>query len=367
MKKIMSVFGTRPEAIKMAPILKEIDNRNFFQSVIVLTGQHKEMVDYILDEFELEANFNLEIMSDNQTLTNITTRVLEKLSPVIKSENPDLILVHGDTSTSFAAALAAFYHSVPVGHVEAGLRSGSIQSPFPEEFNRKGISLIANLHFAPTINAKNNLLLEGIVEEKIFITGNSIVDAIKFTVKKDFQHPLIDWSQDKRLIILTTHRRENIGQPMVNIFKAINRFLKTENEYKIIFPIHKNPVIRGLATKHLNLTENLKIVEPLNTVEFHNLIAKASLILTDSGGIQEEAPSFGVPVLVLRDTTERSEGLDEGWSKIIGTNEDVIYTELKKLAAKEKNEINLSLNNPYGDGKTSIRIFNYLYDYFRGF
>lgn len=357
MKRIMTIFGTRPEAIKMAPVIKELEKNRSIESILVLTGQHKEMVAPILEEFGLNAQFDLEIMSANQSLFDITKKVLEKLDPIIKFQKPDLILVHGDTSSSFAAALSAFYNHIPVGHVEAGLRSGSIYSPFPEEFNRKGISIIADIHFAPTEKARENLLNEGIPDKKIIVTGNSIVDAIKFTVRKDFKHPLITWSKNSKLIILTTHRRENLGQPMINIFKALNRFMERETNCKLIFPIHKNPKIRELASDYIDISDRVKIVEPLHTIEFHNLMSRASLILTDSGGIQEEAPSFGVPVFVLRETTERSEGLEEGISKLIGLNEENIYEELNKFFAVQSNQLeNINFINPYGDGTASKRI-----------
>lgn len=361
MKRIMTIFGTRPEAIKMAPVIKELEKNRSIESILVLTGQHKEMVAPILEEFGLNAQFDLEIMSANQSLFDITKKVLEKLDPIIKFQKPDLILVHGDTSSSFAAALSAFYNHIPVGHVEAGLRSGSIYSPFPEEFNRKGISIIADIHFAPTEKARENLLNEGIPDKKIIVTGNSIVDAIKFTVRKDFKHPLITWSKNSKLIILTTHRRENLGQPMINIFKALNRFMERETNCKLIFPIHKNPKIRELANDYIDISDRVKIVEPLHTIEFHNLMSRASLILTDSGGIQEEAPSLGKPVLVMRDTTERPEGIKAGTLKLVGTNEDTIYDNFKLLLENENEYAVMSKSsNPYGDGNACVKIANIL-------
>ena len=363
----MIVFGTRPEAIKMAPIIKELEKVSIFKNIIVLTGQHKEMVDPILKEFNIVPNYNLEIMSSNQTLFDITNRILERIDPVLKSERPDIVIVHGDTTTSFVTALAAFYNHVPIAHVEAGLRSGDNYAPFPEEFNRKGISIIANIHFAPTIKAEKNLLLEGISKEKILVTGNSVVDALKYTVKKNYTHPLLEWASSSKIVLLTTHRRENIGAPMINIFKGVSRFIEDHKEYKLIFPIHKNPIIRKLASEYLKDNERIRVVEPLDTIEFHNILSKSHLVLTDSGGIQEEAPSFGIPVLILRGKTERTEGVEEGVSKLVDLDENKIYLELKRYDSQSViTSLTSKFKNPYGDGKASKKIIDYLLNYLSG-
>ena len=361
MKKVMLVFGTRPEAIKMCPLVQELKKQNNFETLVCVTGQHREMLRQVLDVFNVEPDYDLNIMTQNQTLFSITSSILEKLKPVLEKEKPDIVLVHGDTTTTFATSLAAFYLGIRVGHVEAGLRTYDIKSPFPEEFNRQAVSIIADFHFAPTIESKNNLLNEGKKAENIFVTGNTAIDALFTTIYEDFYHPLFDWVADSRLIVLTAHRRENLGQPMKNMFKAIKRVLDEQKDVKVIYPIHKNPVVRRIARDIFGENDRVKIIEPLEVVEFHNLLNKSYLILTDSRGIQEEAPSLGKPVLVMRDTTERPEGIRAGTLKLVGTGEQTIYSEFTKLLTNDDEYKRMSkASNPYGDGTASKQIIDVL-------
>jgi len=351
MINVMIIFGTRPEAIKVAPIIKELEKREETNPIICITAQHREMLDQVLDCFEIKPDYDLDIMKKDQTLSQITTRAIMGLEEVIKKAKPDIILVHGDTTTTFAGALAAFYNGVPIGHIEAGLRTYNKFSPFPEEANRQMVSVLSDLNFAPTKKAKENLLKEKRKEDTIFVTGNTAIDALKLTVKDK------KVETDKKTILLTTHRRENLGKPMENIFRAIKRIAQEYKDIEIVYPIHKNPKIRELANEILEKQDNIKIIEPLEVIEFHNLMNNSYLILTDSGGIQEEAPSLGKPVLVLRDTTERPEGIEAGTLKLIGTDEQKIYEETKKLIDdKEEYEKMAKAVNPYGDGFASKRI-----------
>ena len=357
MKKVMLVFGTRPEAIKMCPLVKELKTRNNIDVKVCVTGQHKEMLQQVLECFEVVPDYNLEIMKDKQTLFDITTNIISKIKPVLEKEKPDIILVHGDTTTTFVTSLCAFYMQIPVGHVEAGLRTYNLYSPYPEEFNRQATGIIAKYHFAPTEKAKQNLLNEGKDENSIYVTGNTAIDALKTTVKKDYYNEIFDWVGNDRLIMLTAHRRENLGKPLEDIFNAVNRISKEYNDIKIVYPVHKNPVIREIASKIFAGNEKIKLIEPLEVLDFHNFLAKSYLILTDSGGIQEEAPSLGKPVLVLRDTTERPEGIDAGTLKLVGTKEENIYNNIKILLDnKDEYEKMSKASNPYGDGFASKRI-----------
>lgn len=353
MINVMVIFGTRPEAIKVAPIIKELEKREETNPIICITAQHREMLDQVLEKFEIKPDYDLNIMKQGQTLSEITTRAIMGLEEVIKKANPDIILVHGDTTTTFAGALAAFYNKVPIGHIEAGLRTYNKYSPYPEEMNRQMVTRLADYNFAPTEQSKQNLLKEAISEESIFVTGNTAIDALKLTV----QHSESENSNGERIILLTTHRRENLGKPMENIFNAVKRIATEYEDVKVIYPIHKNPLIRELAHAILDEQKNIEIIEPLEVIEFHNLMNKSYLILTDSGGIQEEAPSLGKPVLVLRDTTERPEGIKAGTLKLLGTDEKRIYEETK-LLLEDKEEYNrmAKASNPYGDGLASKRI-----------
>lgn len=358
MKKIIVCFGTRPEAIKMCPLIKELQARKKAQVIIVVTGQHQEMLSQVLDIFEVKPNYNLKIMKAKQSLFDVTINILSRIKSVFIKEKPDLVLVHGDTASTFAAALAAFYLQIPVGHVEAGLRSYNLYSPFPEEFNRLATGIIAQYHFAPTKIAAENLQKEG--KKNIFITGNTVIDALKTTVKKNYYHPLFTWLGEDKLILLTAHRRENIGTPLENIFRAVKKIVSEFPNLKIIYPIHLNLEIKTLA-EILLPEERIKIIEPLNVIDFHNFIARSYLILTDSGGIQEEAPSLGKPVLVMRDTTERPEGIIAGTLKLVGTNENTIYQECKNLLINNQEYQKMSKAiNPYGDGLASKRICDIL-------
>ncbi len=357
MKKILVVFGTRPEAIKMCPLVKELKKHKTIETVVCVTGQHREMLDQVLKVFDVVPDYDLSIMKKNQTLFDITINVLEKIREIISDVNPDIVLVHGDTSTTFATALASFYMGIPVGHVEAGLRTYDINSPYPEEFNRQAVSAIAKYNFAPTETSKQNLIREGKNPKKIFVTGNTAIDAIKTTVKEDYEHPELCWAKNSKLIILTAHRRENIGEPLRNIFRAVNRIVNDYNDVKVIYPIHKNPLIRKLANEEFKNNERIHIIEPLEVIDFHNFIARSYLILTDSGGIQEEAPSLGKPVLVMRDMTERPEGIEAGTLKLVGTDEENIY-EAAKLLLNNRDEYNKmsESSNPYGDGRACKKI-----------
>ena len=357
MKKVMLVFGTRPEAIKMCPLVKELKTRDNIDVKVCVTGQHKEMLQQVLDCFEVVPDYNLEIMKEKQTLFDITTNIISKIKPVLEKEKPDVVLVHGDTTTTFVTALCAFYMQIPVGHVEAGLRTYNLYSPYPEEFNRQATGIIAKYHFAPTEKAKQNLLNEGKDENSIYVTGNTAIDALKTTVKKDYYNEIFDWVGNDRLIMLTAHRRENLGKPLENIFNAVNRISKEYNDIKIVYPVHKNPIIREIANKIFEENKKIKLIEPLEVLDFHNFLAKSYLILTDSGGIQEEAPSLGKPVLVLRDTTERPEGIEAGTLKLVGTEEENIYNNIKLLLDNYTEYEKMSkASNPYGDGLASKRI-----------
>lgn len=357
MKKVMTIFGTRPEAIKMAPLVKELESRKDIESVVCVTAQHREMLDQVLSVFDIKPRYDLDIMKQGQTLSNITCRVLEGLGDILVKEMPDIVLVHGDTSTTYAGALAAFYNQISIGHVEAGLRTYNKYSPYPEEMNRQMVSVLADYHFSPTTESAKNLLREGKDEKKIFITGNTAIDALATTVRKDYTHPMLDWASDSKLILLTAHRRENLGNPMRHMFRAIKRIIDENKDVKVIYPVHKNPLVRETAKEIFGSEDRIKLIEPLEVIDFHNFLSRAYLILTDSGGIQEEAPSLGVPVLVLRDTTERPEGIKAGTLKLAGTDEMTIYSLIKKLLV-DKNEYEKMSHaaNPYGDGKASKRI-----------
>lgn len=357
MKKIMLVFGTRPEAIKMCPLVKELKNSKKFNIVVCVTGQHKQMLEQVLRVFHVHPDYDLEIMKEKQTLYDVTCNILQKIKPVLETEKPDVVLVHGDTSTTFATSLACFYSGIKVGHVEAGLRTYNIQSPFPEEFNRQAVSIISDFNFAPTAMSAKNLIKEGKATSSIFITGNTAIDALQTTVQENYTHPVLDWAKDSRLIMLTAHRRENLGEPMQHMFRAILKIVEEFPDVKVVYPIHMNPVVRETARSILGDNERIKIIEPLEVVDFHNFLAKSYMILTDSGGIQEEAPSLGKPVLVMRDTTERPEGIKAGTLKLVGTNETTIYKEFKKLLQNKKAYKKMSkAKNPYGDGFACKRI-----------
>ena len=357
MKKVMLVFGTRPEAIKMCPLVNELKTRNNLQTVVCVTGQHRQMLDQVLKTFGVVPDYDLSIMKEKQTLFDITTGILEHIKKVLEAENPDTVLVHGDTTTTFATALACFYLQIPVGHVEAGLRTYNIYSPYPEEFNRQAVGIIAKYHFAPTGLARQNLINEGKNPESIYVTGNTAIDALKTTVRTDYTSEHLEWAADSRLIMITAHRRENLGEPMHHMFRAIRRIIDEHPDVKAVYPIHMNPVVRQAAEEELGGCENIRIIEPLDVLDFHNYLARSYLILTDSGGIQEEAPSLGKPVLVMRDTTERPEGIEAGTLKLVGTNEDIIYRNFKELLEnKEAYEAMSKASNPYGDGFACRRI-----------
>ena len=365
MIKVMSVFGTRPEAIKMAPLVKELEKRKEIESIVCVTAQHREMLDQVLETFEIVPDYDLNIMKQGQTLTDVTTRAIQGLEGVIKEVNPDIILVHGDTTTTFAGALAAFYNQVAIGHVEAGLRTYNKYSPYPEEMNRQMVGCMADLHFSPTELSASNLIKEGKNKDNIFITGNTAIDAMSTTVDENYKHEVLDWVGSDRMILLTAHRRENLGDPMRHIFKAIKRIVDEFDDVKVVYPIHKNPKVREVAKEIFGDNDKVKLIEPLEVFDFHNFQNKSYIILTDSGGIQEEAPSLGKPVLVLRDTTERPEGIGAGTLKLVGTDEDVIYNETKKLLTnKEEYEKMSKASNPYGDGHASERIVDAIIKYF---
>lgn len=361
MKKIMLVFGTRPEAIKMCPLVQELRSRPGMQVLYCVTGQHRQMLDQVLEAFHVVPDYDLSIMKDGQTLFDITSRVLQSLKTVLEQEQPDLVLVHGDTTTTFAAALTCFYLHIPVGHVEAGLRTYDLDAPWPEEFNRQAVGIVARYHFAPTEQAKQNLLREGKKPESIYVTGNTAIDALKTTVRVDFQDPVLDWAKGSRLILLTAHRRENLGEPMRAIFRAVRRIADDIPDVKVLYPIHMNPAIRALAQELLGGDERIRLIPPLEVMEFHNILARSYLVLTDSGGIQEEAPSLGKPVLVLREMTERPEGVKAGTLKLIGTDEEAIYREAKRLLEDEAEYQRMSrASNPYGDGTACKKIADIL-------
>lgn len=361
MKKIMLVFGTRPEAIKMCPLILELKKYTDIQTVVCVTGQHRKMLDQVLDAFGVVPDYDLSIMKDQQTLFDITTGVLNGMKAVLEKESPDVCLVHGDTSTTFAAALACFYMQIPVGHVEAGLRTGNVYSPYPEEFNRQAVSIVSAFNFAPTETAKKNLMNEGKKTDTIWVTGNTAIDALKTTVQKEYSHPELDWAQGSRLIFITAHRRENIGEPMRNMFRAIKGILEKNTDVKALYPIHMNPIVRKIAAEELGGCNRLHIIEPIDVLDCHNIMARSFLILTDSGGIQEEAPSLGKPVLVMRNTTERPEGIEAGTLKLVGTDENVIFDAVSELLQNEEvYERMAKAVNPYGDGFASERIVDVL-------
>ena len=361
MKTIMVVFGTRPEAIKMCPLVNELKSRENVNTVVCVTGQHRQMLDMVLDTFRVVPDYDLSIMKEGQTLFDITIKVLNNIGDVLDAVKPDVVLVHGDTSTTFATALACFYKQIPVGHIEAGLRTYNIYSPYPEEFNRQAVSIISKYNFAPTELSKENLVKEGKDESTIYVTGNTAIDALKTTVRKDYAHPELAWAADSRLIMITAHRRENLGEPMRNMFRAIRRVMEEHPDVKAIYPIHMNPVVRQAAEAELSGCDRIHIIEPLEVLDFHNFLSRSYMILTDSGGIQEEAPSLGKPVLVMRDTTERPEGIQAGTLKLVGTDEQVIYDSFKLLLENPTvYEAMTKASNPYGDGLACKRIADIL-------
>lgn len=357
----MLVFGTRPEAIKMCPLVNELKTRKGIKTVVCVTGQHRQMLDQVLEVFNVVPDYDLSIMKDKQTLFDITTNILNRIKTVLEETKPGVVLVHGDTSTTFVTALACFYLQIPVGHVEAGLRTYNIYSPYPEEFNRQAVSIISRYNFAPTELSKQNLLREGKKAETIYVTGNTAIDALKTTVKPNYTHPELVWAKGSRLIIITAHRRENLGQPMHHMFRAIRRIMDEHKDVKAIYPIHMNPIVRQEADEELSGCDRIHIIEPLEVVDFHNFLAQSYMILTDSGGIQEEAPSLGKPVLVMRDTTERPEGIKAGTLKLVGTDEQTIYDNFKELLEnKESYDAMAHASNPYGDGFACKRIADIL-------
>lgn len=361
MKRIMVVFGTRPEAIKMCPLIKELKERQNAQVSVLVTGQHRKMLDQVLNAFEVIPDYDLSIMKEKQTLFEITANILNGIRSILEKERPDLVLVHGDTTTTFATALASFYLQIPIGHVEAGLRTYDIHSPYPEEYNRQAVSIVARYHFAPTEQAKQNLIKEGKNRDNIYVTGNTAIDALKTTIRKDYNHEELTWASGSRMILLTAHRRENIGKPMEGIFHGIKRILEENPDVKVIYPVHLNPLIREIAGSVFQDEERVHLIEPLDVLDFHNILARAYLVLTDSGGIQEEAPSLGKPVLVLRDTTERPEGIRAGTLSLVGTKEEAIYQSIRNLL-HDKAAYNkmCQASNPYGDGFASKRIADIL-------
>ncbi len=355
----MIVFGTRPEAIKMCPLVLELKKRNNIKLIVCVTAQHRQMLDQVLDFFGILPDYDLDIMKDRQDLFDITNGVLSGIRPILEKEKPDIVLVHGDTSTTFVTSLACYYLKIPIGHVEAGLRTYKVYSPYPEEFNRQAVEIISKYNFAPTYLAASNLIREGKNVDNIFITGNTVIDAMKYTVRDDYTHPALKWVGNSKLIFITAHRRENIGNPMCNMFRAIKRVLEEHPECKAIYPIHMNPVIREIAKQQLSDCERIRIIDPLDVVDCHNFEARSYLCLTDSGGIQEECPSYGVPVLVMRDTTERPEGIEAGTSRLVGTDESTIYSVFSELLEDRNEYRKMSMAcNPYGDGKASERIVN---------
>lgn len=363
MKKVMLVFGTRPEAIKMCPLVNELKKRPGIKTVVCVTAQHRQMLDQVLDTFEVTPDYDLDIMKDRQTLFDISTTILTGIREILENEKPDVVLVHGDTSTTFITSLACYYLMIPVGHVEAGLRTYNIYSPYPEEFNRQAVGIIAKYNFAPTKLAYEHLVSEGKDASTIYVTGNTVIDAMQHTVKDDYRHPELDWVGDDKLIFITAHRRENLGEPMRRMFRAIRRVLDEHPDCKAVYPIHMNPAVREIADEELGSCERIHIIEPLEVIDCHNFESRAYLCLTDSGGIQEECPSYGVPVLVMRDTTERPEGVEAGTLKLVGTDEQTIYETFKDLLENE-DSYNRMANacNPYGDGKACARIADILED-----
>lgn len=364
--KVMTIFGTRPEAVKMAPLVLELKKRtDEFETIVAVTAQHREMLDQVLNVFQITPDIDLNIMKQNQTLAQITTRALEGLDEVMKEMKPDIVLVHGDTSTTFVASLAAYYNQIAVGHVEAGLRTWNKYSPFPEEMNRQLTGVMADLHFSPTEKSKQNLLDENKPEERIYVTGNTAIDALKTTVSESYSHPILAALNGKRLVLMTAHRRENLGENMQQMFRAIKRLVEAHQDIHVVYPVHLNPVVRDTANEILGNDERIQLIEPLDVVDFHNFAARAHLILTDSGGVQEEAPSLGVPVLVLRDTTERPEGIGAGTLKLAGTDEDIIFNLANELLTDhEAHDKMAKASNPYGDGEASRRIADAIVKYF---
>lgn len=361
---IMVVFGTRPEAIKMCPVVKELKKRPHIKTIVCVTGQHRQMLDQVLDIFDVKPDYDLSIMRDNQTLFDITTNLLSSIKMVLEEVNPDVVLVHGDTSTTFVTSLACYYMQIPIGHVEAGLRTYNIYSPYPEEFNRQAVSILAKYNFAPTELSKINLVKEGKDPNSILVTGNTAIDALKTTVKSNYTHTQLEWAAGSKLIIITAHRRENLGEPMLHMFRAIKRTIDENPEVKAIYPIHMNPLVRKAAGEIFNGCDRIRMIEPLDVLDFHNFLSRSYLVLTDSGGIQEEAPSLGKPVLVMRDTTERPEGIAAGTLKLVGTKEEEIYKTFKLLLEdKDEYEKMSKASNPYGDGFASKRIVDYLERY----
>ena len=360
-KTVMLVFGTRPEAIKMCPLVNELKTRENLNTLVCVTGQHRQMLDQVLEAFHVVPDYDLSIMKDKQTLFDVTINILDRIKTVLEEVRPDVVLVHGDTSTTFVTALACFYLQIPVGHVEAGLRTYNIYSPYPEEFNRQAVGILAKYNFSPTPMSAENLLREGKEKKSIYITGNTAIDALQTTVRQNYTHPELDWAADSRLIIITAHRRENLGQPMHSMFRAIRRIMEEHPDVKAIYPIHMNPAVRQAAREELSGCDRIHIIEPLEVLDFHNFLARSYLILTDSGGIQEEAPSLGKPVLVMRDTTERPEGIAAGTLKLVGTDEEVIYRNFK-LLLEDTSAYNAMAHasNPYGDGHASQRIADIL-------
>lgn len=366
MIKVMSIFGTRPEAIKMAPVIQEMErHKNEIQSIICVTAQHREMLDSVLKTFRITPDYDLNIMKKDQTLESVTVTILKGLDNILEEEKPDMVLVHGDTTTTFASALSAFYHKIPVGHVEAGLRTYDISSPYPEEANRQMVSSIAELHFTPTMQSQKNLLRENKDPGKIYVTGNTAIDALKTTVRKEYHSPVLEWAKDARILLLTAHRRENQGAPLRRIFTAVNRITEKYEDIRVIYPCHMNPVVRELADEMFRDNEQVRVIEPLEVTDFHNVIKRSYLILTDSGGIQEEGPSLGKPVLVVRETTERPEGVEAGTLKLVGTSTDNIVKQVSRLLEDETEYERMSnAENPYGDGRASERIVDAIIKYF---
>ncbi|PEC51956.1 UDP-N-acetylglucosamine 2-epimerase (non-hydrolyzing) [Bacillus sp. AFS077874] len=365
--KVMTIFGTRPEAIKMAPLVLELAKHpDQIESIVTVTAQHRQMLDQVLEIFEITPDYDLNIMKDRQTLIDVTTRGLEGLNKIMQEVKPDIVLVHGDTTTTFIASLAAFYNQIAIGHVEAGLRTWDKYSPYPEEMNRQLTGVMTDLHFSPTTKSAQNLLAENKKEETIFITGNTAIDALKTTVKEEYAHPVLDQIGNDRLVLMTAHRRENLGEPMRNMFKAIKRLVEKHSDIQVVYPVHMNPVVREIANEVLGNDNRIHLIEPLDVIDFHNFAARSHLILTDSGGVQEEAPSLGVPVLVLRDTTERPEGIDAGTLKLAGTDEEVIFSLADELLSDEEAHAKMSkASNPYGDGEASRRIVEVIIQHFK--
>lgn len=360
-KKIMTIFGTRPEAIKMAPLIKAIENEQSFESIVVVTAQHRQMLDQVLDTFDIFPDYDLNIMKDGQSLSDITRWILKELDVVLEEINPDIVLVHGDTTTTIAASISAFYHQIKIGHVEAGLRTWKKDSPFPEEINRQLTDVLADIYFAPTNKSKENLLIENHSANNIFVTGNTAIDAMRYTISDNYSNNLLKTLENKKIILVTMHRRENIGEPMKSVFRAINKLIETHDDIEVVFPIHKNPKVRENAKNILLISERIHIIEPLDVIDFQNFANQSHIIMTDSGGVQEEAPSLGVPVLVLRNTTERPEGIKAKTLKLVGTSENNVFLAVDELLRDEVRYEEMSkASNPYGDGHASERIIEIL-------